>query len=86
MSIEGQGNFLTFAQGHLHMKIKTGFYQKPVGYFKPNFVCKLSGTRKLKFKDMMLVTWPRWLPSSAVDEFLTRLRSDANTPNVLKAK
>ena len=26
--IEGQGNFLTLAQGHLHLKIKTGFSQK----------------------------------------------------------
>ena len=38
------------------MKIKTGFSQKPVGHFEPNFVCKLLGTRKLKFNDMMLVT------------------------------
>ena len=29
---------------------------------KPNFICKLSGTRKWKFDDMMLVTWPRWQP------------------------
>ena len=26
--IEGQGHFLTLAQGHLHLKIKTGFSQK----------------------------------------------------------
>ena len=45
MSIEGQGHFLTFAQGHLHMKIKTGFSQKPVGHFEPSFVCKLLSTR-----------------------------------------
>ena len=38
------------------MKIKTGFSQKPVGHFEPNLVCKLLGTRKLKFYDMMLVT------------------------------
>ena len=25
MSIEGQGNFLTLAQGHLHMKIRLAF-------------------------------------------------------------
>ena len=30
MSIEGQGHFLTLAQGHLHMKIKTGFSKKPL--------------------------------------------------------
>ena len=39
--IEGQGHFLTFAQCHLHMKIKTGSSQKPVCHFEPNFVCKL---------------------------------------------
>ena len=27
VSIEGQGHFLTLAQGHLHMKIKTGLSQ-----------------------------------------------------------
>ena len=26
--IEGQGNFLTLAQGHIHTKIQTGFSQK----------------------------------------------------------
>ena len=26
-----QGHFLTFAQGNLHMKIKTWFSQKPLG-------------------------------------------------------
>ena len=56
VSIGGQGNFLTLAQRHLHMKIKTGFSQKPVDHFEPNFVCKLFGIRKLKFSDMMLVT------------------------------
>ena len=33
LSIEGQGHFLTLAQGHLHMKIKTCFSQKPLGHF-----------------------------------------------------
>ena len=28
-----QGHFLTLAQGHLHMKIKTCFSQKPLGHF-----------------------------------------------------
>ena len=62
VSIEGQGHFLTLAQGHLHTKLKICFSQKPLGQSKPNFICKLSGTRKWKFIDMMLVTWPRWLP------------------------
>ena len=30
---EGQGHFLTLAQGHLHMKIKTCFSHKPLGHF-----------------------------------------------------
>ena len=33
MSIEGQDPFLTLAQGHLHMKIKTDFSYKLVGHF-----------------------------------------------------
>ena len=28
VSIEGQGHFLTFAQGRVHTKIQTGFSQK----------------------------------------------------------
>ena len=35
VSIEGQGrqgHFLTLAKGHLHMKIKTCFSQKSLGY------------------------------------------------------
>ena len=54
MSIEGQG--------HLHLKIKTGFSQKPLGQLKPNFICKLSGTKKWKFIDRMVVALPRWPP------------------------
>ena len=30
---EGQGHFLTLAQGHLHMKIKTCFSQKHLAVF-----------------------------------------------------
>ena len=33
VSIEGQGNILTLAQGHLCMEIKTCFSQKPQGCF-----------------------------------------------------
>ena len=58
--MEGQGHFLTLAPGHLHMKIKTCFSKKLVGYFEPNFVCKLSW----KSMKMMLVTWSRWPPSA----------------------
>ena len=32
ISIEGQGNFLTFTQGRLCIKIKTCFSQKPQGH------------------------------------------------------
>ena len=44
--IEGQGHFLTFAQGRVHTKIQTRFSQKLLCSSKPNFVRKLSGTRK----------------------------------------
>ena len=30
---EGQGHFLTLAQGYLHMKIETCFSQKSLGHF-----------------------------------------------------
>ena len=46
MSIEGQGHFLTLAQGHLHMKIKNSFFHIPLGHFEPKFVCKFSATKK----------------------------------------
>ena len=62
MSIEGQGHFLTLAQGHVHTKIQTGFPQKILCWSEPNFVWKLSSTRKWKSDDMMLVTLPRWPP------------------------
>ena len=62
VSIEGQGHLLTLTQSQLYMKLKTGFSQKPLGQSKPNFICKLSGSRKWKFIHMLLVTWPKWLP------------------------
>ena len=51
MGIEGQGNFLTLAQGHLHMKIKTGFSQKPVNHFET--ILYVSFKVQLKFNDMI---------------------------------
>ena len=62
VSIEGQGHYLTLAQGCVHSKIQTTFSQKLLGHSELNFVWKLSGTRKWKSDDMMLVTWPRWPP------------------------
>ena len=47
MSIHGHGHFLTLAQGHLYMKIKTCFSQKQLGHFQPNFVCNNLGIRKV---------------------------------------
>ena len=38
VSIEGQGHFLTLAQGRVHTKIQTGFSQKLVYRSEPNFV------------------------------------------------
>ena len=36
-------NFLTLAQGHLHMKFKLAFLSN---HFQPNFECKLVDARK----------------------------------------
>ena len=38
VSIEGQDNFLTLAQGRVHTKIQTGFSQKQLYRSEPNFV------------------------------------------------
>ena len=38
VSIEGQGHFLTLAQGRVHTKIQTGFSQKLLCRSVPNFV------------------------------------------------
>ena len=38
VSIEGQGHFLTLAQGRVHTKIQTGFSQKLLYQSEPNFV------------------------------------------------
>ena len=62
LSIEGQCHYLTLAQGRVHTKIQTGFSQKLLGHSELNFVWKLSGTRKWKFVNMILVTWQKWPP------------------------
>ena len=36
--IEGQGHFLTLAHGRVHTKIQTGFSQKLLYRYEPNFV------------------------------------------------
>ena len=46
VSIEGQGYFLTLTQGCVHTKIQTGFSQQLLYRSEPNFVLKLSRTRK----------------------------------------
>ena len=38
MSIEGQGHFLTLAQGRVHTKIQTGFSQELLCRSEPNFI------------------------------------------------
>ena len=55
-------HYLTLARGRVHTKIQTGFSQKLLGHSELNFVWKLSGTRKWKFINLILVTWPRWPP------------------------
>ena len=71
--IQVQGHYLTLDQGHLHMKIKTGFSPNQVGHFELNFVCKLLGTWKLKFYDIMVVTRPRWPPCPYMLKTLSNL-------------
>ena len=46
VSIEGQGHYLTLAQGCVHTKIQNRFPQKLLCLSERYFVCKLSGTRK----------------------------------------
>ena len=55
-----------WAQGRVHTKIQTRFSQKLLCRSEPYFVWKLSGTRKWKSDDMMLVTWPRWPPRAYI--------------------
>ena len=43
-------------------KLKLVFLKNHWPIFNQIFVCKLAGTRKWKFDDMMPVTWPRWPP------------------------
>ena len=38
VSIEGQGQYLTLAQGRVHTKTHTGFSQKLLGHSELNFV------------------------------------------------
>ena len=38
MSIEGQGHFLTLAEGRVNTKIQTGFSQKLLCQSEPNFL------------------------------------------------
>ena len=38
MSIEGQGHYLTLAQGRVHTKIQAGFSQKVLGHSELNFI------------------------------------------------
>ena len=73
MSVEGQGHFLTLAQGCVNTKIQTRFSQKLLCRSEPNCVWKLSGTRKCKYDNMMLVIWPRWLPRPYMVKILQNL-------------
>ena len=49
VSNEGQCHFLTFAQGHLHLKIKTGFSQIPLDHFELNLYvsCQVQGNKNM---------------------------------------
>ena len=49
VSIEGQGHFLTLAQGLVHTKIQTRFSQKLLCHSEPNFYesFQVQGNEKL---------------------------------------
>ena len=80
VSIEGQGHYLTLAQGRVHTKIQTRLSQKLLCLYEPYFVCKLSGTRKWNSDDMMLVTWQRWPPHHMVKTLQKSSSQEPGTP------
>ena len=89
MSIEGQGHFLTLAQGHLHLKIKTGFSQKPLDQSKPNFICKLSGTGGAGVTDATYqVSWQsvHWFRSGKFFKGFYHMSHDVRKPDFAYAK
>ena len=49
MSTQGQGHLLTLDKGHLHIKFKTKFSQKPLHQLKSNFICGILRKGKPKF-------------------------------------
>ena len=48
MSIEGQGHYLTLAQGHVHTKIQTGFSQKLLCQSQNKFCMKAFRYKEMK--------------------------------------
>ena len=48
VSIEGQGHFLTLAQGCVNTKIQTGFSQKLLCRSEPNFLMKAFRYKEMK--------------------------------------
>ena len=48
--IHGEVNYLTLAEGHLSIKFKTKFSQKPFDQLKPNFTCTILGREKQIYK------------------------------------
>ena len=67
---------LDLGQGRVQTKIQTRLFQKLLSRSEPNFVWKLSGTRKWKFVNMMLVTWPRWPPCQYMVKTLQKSSSE----------
>ena len=47
MRIEGQGHFLTLAQGSVHKKMQTNFFQKLLCRSEPNFCFQVQGNENL---------------------------------------
>ena len=62
VSIEGQGQFLTLAQGHVHLKMKTGFSQKWLAILNQILFCAY--------------TWPKYQVSVSQDHWSSGLKAN----------
>ena len=58
MSIQGQGHFLTLAQGHSHIKIKLVFSQTPVDLFDQILAFRYKEMIIFKYNFGHMTRWP----------------------------
>ena len=62
MNIKGQGHSFTLIQGHSDSTFENFFSYKLLRRSKPNFMWSLREMEEWKFIQVVLVTWPIWLP------------------------